>query len=207
MNDPFLDKIKNELIRKYRCHTVILYGSHARGGATDRSDYDVMGVRLGGKKLRWAEKRDGKFIDAFVFPEKELQKVGEDRLYMKGCKIVYQKGTFGTRFIKELDRALKRRYKPWPPDQIKMLRVWAHKMLERIELGDVEGNFRRSWLQWELLEDYFHIRKKRYWGSKESFAWLKKSDAATYKLFESVLKKPNDLRILRKLVIRVAGKI
>jgi predicted nucleotidyltransferase len=41
----------------YGCHTVILYGSRARGDATAESDYDVLGVRDSGEAIRDARPR------------------------------------------------------------------------------------------------------------------------------------------------------
>lgn len=201
--DLFLQAAVNELISKYKCHTVLLYGSHARGDATAKSDYDLMGVRKSGSKVRFAEKRKGTYLDVFIFPQKDLRKVTEQFLYMKEAIVVFEAGTFGSQFVEKIKVLAKKPYQPLPPDEIKIRRVWAHKMLERIEVGDVEGNYRRSWLHEALLVDYFEIRKKRYSGSKEAFAWLKKSDLASYKLFEKVLAKPMDLGLLKKLVERV----
>jgi predicted nucleotidyltransferase len=52
-------------------HTVILYGSRARGQTTPTSDYDVIGVRKDEKKTRIAKKQDSKFWDVFVYAEKD----------------------------------------------------------------------------------------------------------------------------------------
>lgn len=202
-DDPFLHHAVNELLQKYRCHTVLLYGSHARGDATEKSDYDLMGIRKSGKKFRLAEKRKGAYLDLFIFPEKDLKKVGEEHLYMKEAKVLFETGNFGSQFLRKLKAVAKKPITALPPDEIQTRRVWAHKMFERITVGDIEGNYRRSWLHEALLSDYFEIRKKRFSGSKESFAWLKKNDLTTYKLFENVLKKPTDLKLLKKLVERV----
>jgi hypothetical protein len=204
-DDPLLTKLVGELIKKQKCHTVILYGSRARGDATPQSDYDLMGVRRSGNKFRIAEKRQGLYSDIFVYPEKDLKKVGEDYLYMNGGKVLYQKGNFGTTFLEKLKSASKRKYKPLPSDEIQTRKVWLHKMFDRIALGDIEGNYRRSWLHEALLADYFHIRKKRYLGSKQSFAWLKKHDPETYSLFDEVLQNPLHLSRLKALVEKVSG--
>jgi len=69
--DILLDALVKELINEHKCHTVILYGSRARGDATLQSDYDLMGVRKSGRKYRIARKQGGFYIDIFVYPEKE----------------------------------------------------------------------------------------------------------------------------------------
>lgn len=54
-----------------------------------------MGVRKSGKKYRVAEKRDGIYLDIFVYPEMDLKKVGDDHFYMNGAKVLYEQGKFG----------------------------------------------------------------------------------------------------------------
>jgi hypothetical protein len=163
-----------------------------------------MGVKKIGKKYRVAEKRNGFYLDIFIYPEKELRKVGEEYFYMEGAKVLYEKEKFGTAFLKKLKTATRKKYKPLPPDEIQVRRIWLHKMFDRIAQGDIEGNYRRSWLQEALLFEYFNIRKERYWGSKKSFDWLKANDPKIYRLFEQVLKNPLKLNLLKKLVEQVS---
>ena len=203
--EAFLNGLVIELIKKHKCHTVILYGSHARGDATEHSDFDIMGVRKSGKPYRAAEKRNGTYLDMFVYPEKELQVVGEHHLHLKDAKVLFEKDKFGTQFLKKVKAIDKKKHKSLPADEIHTRRVWLHKMFDRVAQGDIEGDYRRSWLHEALLTDYSAIRKKRYWGSKQSFAWLKEHDRTTYRLFEQVLARPLDLKLLKKLVERVSG--
>jgi predicted nucleotidyltransferase len=203
-DDSLLLKLVEELIKKHRCHTVILYGSRARGDATSSSDYDLLGIKKTGEKYRLAEKRNGIYLDIFISPEKEFRKVGEEHLYMKGAKLLYQRGTFGVNFLKKLKKATQKKYQPLSANERKLRQVWLHKMYDRIRQGEIEGNYRRSWLHEALLSEYFNIRKKRYWGSKQSFQWLIQNDLATYKLFDRVLKNPFDMKLLKKLVERVS---
>jgi predicted nucleotidyltransferase len=203
--DSLLNDVVNELISKHKCHAVLLYGSHARGDATEHSDYDLMGVRKSGRKFRIARKQDGTYIDIFVFPESDLKKVDESFLYMHGAKVVFDKNGFGAAFIRKLGATKKKKYKPLSENEIEVRRVWLHKMYERTLVSDIEGNYRRSWLHEALLIEYFNLRKKRYLGSKQSFGWLKKNDPTTYRLFEKTLASPLESGSLKKLVDRVSG--
>jgi hypothetical protein len=203
--DPVLQKVVEVLTKKYRCHTVLLYGSRARGTATPASDYDVMGVRRTGKKVRIASRSKGVYLDIFVFSEKDLQSLGESHLYMSGAQILFQRGDYGIRFQRRLARAARRPPPRRPPDEINMMRVWAKKMLERSRGGDIEGNYRRSWLQMALLEDYFVLRQKRFEGSKAAFAWLKAHDPKGYRLFDRALASPSDDASLERLVDHVVS--
>ena len=204
ITDPMLEKLTDELIKKHKCHSVILYGSRARGDATERSDYDLMGVRKSGKSYRVAEKRDGIYLDIFIYPEAELKKVDDSFLYMNGAMVLYEKEKFGTTFLKKLKLISKKKYKPLSSNEIEVRKVWLHKMFDRISVGDIEGNYRRSWLHESLLIEYFNIRKKRYLGSKQSFEYLKKNDPKIFILFEKALQKPLDLVILKRLVEKVS---
>ena len=192
-----------ELTIEHRCHAVLLYGSRARGDATKHSDYDIMGVRKSGQPYRLARKQDGFYVDGFIYPEKDLKKVAENFLHMNQARLLVDKNGFGAAFLKKLKVA--RKHKPSTPNDINVSKVWLHKMFERTLLNDIEGNYRRSWLHEALLTEYFNIRKKRYLGSKQSFAWLKQHDAPTYRLFDRVLARPLDHKILKKLVERVSG--
>lgn len=204
-SDPLLTVIVDELVNKHKCHTVVLYGSRARGVATAASDYDVLGVRKDGKKYRVAEKRDGFYWDIFVYPERDLKKVTEAHLYMREGKVLFERQTFGTRFLKKLKKVSRRKFKPSPPDEIRVSQIWLHKMLDRASARDVEGNYRRSVLHDLLIYEYFNIRKKRYGGPKAGFAWLKRNDPQTFRLYARVLAHPTNLPLLRRLVERVSG--
>jgi predicted nucleotidyltransferase len=67
--DPFLTQFLDVLREEHGCHTVILYGSRARGDAGPESDYDLLGVRERGESVRDTRVVDGAFLDAFVHPE------------------------------------------------------------------------------------------------------------------------------------------
>ena len=121
-----------------------------------------MGIRKAGKSYRAAEKRHGFYLDLFIYPEKDLKKVGEEHFHIDGGKVLFQKETFGPDFLKKLKAATKQKYQPLPMDEIQVRRVWLHKMYDRIAQGDIEGNYRRSWLHEALLYEYFNIRKKRF---------------------------------------------
>lgn len=72
-NVPAIKKTKSTLLlhkmaayikKKYHCHTLILYGSHARGEATKRSDYDIIGLRKTGPVKRDCKLFNGFYLDA-----------------------------------------------------------------------------------------------------------------------------------------------
>ncbi len=82
-------------------------------------------------------------------------------------------------------------------------RNWTLKMLQRIRRGDVEANFRRHWLLYQFLEDYFLYRGLWYFGSKESLRYLEKHDQQVYKLFEVALSENARIDEVETLALKV----
>jgi uncharacterized protein len=165
--DPILTSIINELVTKHSCHTVILYGSRARGLTTPTSDYDVIGIRKRGKSLRIAKQQKGFFWDVFVYPEKDLVKLGEERFSWKNARVLFQKGTYGTNLIVRIDTLLKTPFKPHPKFEVDVIKVWSQKQLERCKMDDIQGLFRRAEFLAAFVDHYFFVRQKRYLGPKE----------------------------------------
>ncbi len=202
-NDPIIKAIIKILIGKYRCHTVILYGSRARGLTTSTSDYDVVGIRKSGKKFRIAKKHRGFFWDVFIYPEKDLRKLGQNYFHWKGAQILYQKGKYGNALLKRLNKILKKPFKPWPQYEVDVTKVWAQKQLERCRVNDIQARFRHFEFLTALVEHYFYVRQKRYNGPKEGFAWIKQNDMKTFKLINRALEYPNNLTYLKAAAMKV----
>lgn len=195
--DPVLTAIVRHLTDKYKCHTVILYGSRARGSTTATSDYDVVGVRSRGTKTRVAKKQNGFYWDVFVYSEKELRKLGNEQMGWRDAIVLVEKKNYGRNLVKRLTKLVTKPYKPLPAYQIKVLKVWAQKELERCAVRDIHGMYRRAEFHNALVEHYFDIRKKRFWGPKAGIIWLKDHDPKMYKLLQRTLKKPSKLEHLR----------
>jgi len=77
-----LAEIVQTLTVDHGCHTVILYGSRARGDFQPTSDWDVAGVREAGERapLRVARAFYGTWLDAFVYAEAALTVVDPEML-------------------------------------------------------------------------------------------------------------------------------
>ena len=68
-------KLVEELINGHGCHTVILYGSRARGDFTEQSDIDVLGIREHGEAFRIGRPWHGTLLDAWIYSEENLPKI------------------------------------------------------------------------------------------------------------------------------------
>jgi hypothetical protein len=197
-----LPSITKEVCTKHRCHTLILYGSWARGDATTVSDCDLLAIRKGGiDVVRDARKWRGIYLDVFVYPEKKVK--AAELLRVRGGKVLKQQRQIGDRLLAQLDRIYRRGPKSLPADELAARKVWLHKMLERALIGDTEGNFRRVWMLTALLEDYFVFRNRWYEGPKLGLQWLRENEPRIHKRFEQALRPGSDFSILQDLVAAV----
>ncbi len=202
-NDPTLLEITNLLTTKYKCHTVILYGSRARGVATDISDYDIVGIFKRGSKTRITKKKNGAYWDVFLYSERDLKKLSDQQLAWRDARLLFERGNYGRNFTRRLRKHFKKPFEPAPLYEINATKAWSDKQLERIAVGDVHGLYRRAELQQASVADYFQIRRKRFIGPKAGLEWLEKNDPNTFKLFERVYNDPTNLNALKSLVDRV----
>lgn len=196
---PSLKAVIAEVCRTHKFHTLVLYGSHARGEGGRGSDFDLLAIRKGGKPLRDARYWRGTYLDIFVYPESKVK--ARDFMQVRGGRVLMENDAkFGTKLL----AAIERRYAKGPPalpaDQRQVEIVWTQKTLERARRGDVEGNFRRVWLLSALLQNYFALRQLWYEGPKRSLSWLEVHDPQTAKLFAAALKPNAGLSALTRLV-------
>src|SRR5690242_9277692 len=201
--DQVLESIIRTLMNRYRCHTIFLYGSRARGLATPTSDYDVFGVRRSGQKTRIAKKQNGSYWDVFVYSEKDLRKLSDQHLSWKDARILQGDGQYGRRLLSRIRKLVRKPHKPQPQYQIDILKVWAQKELDRCRVNDIQGLYRRAEFHAALIDHYFVLRKQRFWGPKAAFAWLEENDPKTFQLLKMSFQKPTNLALLRSAASRV----
>ncbi len=200
--DAVLCTIVNELIDTYRCHTIIIYGSRARGDFTLTSDYDVAGASDSISEKQWIARFDEKhqvFHDIFIFPETELITPNETHLQMSDGVVLLESNQFGQQLLKKLQILIQQ-----PPsitdNEIAGRKMWYKKMLSRAEISDIEGKYRQLWTIYTILEDYFVFHRQRYLGPKKAFQYLEKHDPTVFILFENALADANDIVRLKVLI-------
>jgi len=108
-----------------------------------------MGFRDEGEKLRDARSIEGKFLDALVYPVQDVHDREMNFLQLRHGTVLLEKDFFAENLMKKIDRLFNERPKPPPEDELQVIRVWIRKMLGRIAKGDIEGNYRRAWLQFD----------------------------------------------------------
>ena len=205
-HDSVLVAIISELCHVQGCHTVILYGSRAKGTHTASSDYDLLAIRSTGASRRDARSWNGAYLDIFIYNERDVEDIEPSFLRLRGGIVLREQFDFGRQLLARVEELFTAGPKALPPDELELRRTWSRKMLERIHQGgseDVIANYRRVWLLFTLLEDYFVLRQAWYLGPKESFVWLKAHDPDTYKAFESALKPGAPMQVIESLVEKV----
>jgi predicted nucleotidyltransferase len=197
--DNFLAQAVEELCNRHHCHTVILYGSRARGDFTPESDYDLLGIRDSGGKIRDARWVDNHYLDAFVYPEKDIVGKPTEFLRILDGKVLVETRSLGAQLLAEVKACYELGPKLIPPDEEQTLRAWIPKMLARAEREDTEGHYRRHWLLFQLLEDYFALRGQWYLGPKLALQHLHTHEPAIYSAYQSALHPAASLQDLKNL--------
>lgn len=192
--------VVSEMQRAHAAHTIILYGSLARGDATAESDIDVACFADVKEVLRDARTWNGRFLDAFVYPTETKPDI--DLLKLLGGRVLLdERGLAGVLLdgLAAIERAGPAKLSE---SEARMRRVWARKMMARIRRDDLEARYRRHWLLFQLLEDHFALRGEWYRGPKLAFGEL---DLETRAAFESALAPEATLEDIEALVERVSA--
>jgi uncharacterized protein len=207
-NDKTLLKILDELQNVHDCHTAILYGSRARGDANETSDYDIFALREKDSNITVAKLVDGLYCDAFVYGDAYVEAHTAEFLRLRGGKVLFQRGHLGTKLISKVEALYRKGPAPLRPDEIQQRKTWIDKTFGRMLRGDLEAHYRRHWLLFDLLENYFHLRGLWYRGPKESFRYLAEHDPKALGLFEDAMDpkaRDSEIRKLCELVKDTRG--
>jgi predicted nucleotidyltransferase len=116
--DAFIQCVCDELVSHHGAHTVLLYGSHADGTATDDSDYDLAAFGSVVTVVGDARLRNGVYLDAFVYPESVLRSPSEEHLKLRGSRILFQRDIEATAFLAQIEELYRRGSELLPPDEI-----------------------------------------------------------------------------------------
>ena len=202
------DTLVDELRRTAPVHTVLLYGSFARGDATRESDIDVAGFADVPGTRRDARCLGGLFLDAFVYPTECATAPPSDELRkLRGAQVLLDERGLAGPLLAALDALEEAPPPPLDDDARQTLRVWAHKTLARIARDDLEAHYRRHWLLMQLLEDHFALAGRWYPGPKLALAGLAREQPALHAAFAAALHPAAELPAIAALVERVVGDL
>ena len=200
-----LAEIVETLTVDHGCHSVILYGSRARGDFQPTSDWDVAGIRETGATapLRVARAFHGAWLDAFVYAEAALTVIDPEMLRFLPARILVDERGFAKALLERIITLDQQGPPPLPEGEEEMVRVWYAKMLVRIARGDLESKYRQVELLFQALDNYFKLRRIWYRGPKAGLPWLARHDPETHAAFVRALEPHASLGDLRALIQRV----
>ncbi len=164
-SNPVLAAIVDELCNTQNCHTIILYGSRAKNTHTANSNYDILAVRELGESFRDTRLWNDIYLDIFIYKQDVLNIDASFLRIIDGIVLLEREG-FGHDLLAQAEEIFKASPVRLSSAKIELRRSWSYKMLERIYQDDIKANYRRAWLLFAVLEDYFAIRQKWYLGSK-----------------------------------------
>jgi len=190
----------DDIRRAHAAHTIILYGSYARGDATDESDIDVACFADVDDTSRDARVWHGMYLDGFVYPTKLATNPDLDMLKLVGGRVLLDERGLATPLLDQLADTDRRGPAPLRADDRQMRRMWAQKTLARLQHDDLEAHYRRHQLMYELFQDYFAYRGEWFRGAKLALAELARSRPTTYALFARALAPNASLDAIRVVV-------
>lgn len=177
-----------ELVATHAAHTIVLYGSRARGDATAESDIDVATFAEVERTSRDARLWNGMYLDAFVYPTAvATAPIDDDMLKLRGARVLLDERGLADGLLAQVAARIEHGPTPITDDDRQMRIVWARKTVERIRRGDIEAHYRTHQLVFQLLEDYYALRGRWYLGPKESFAAMRTDEPAMFECFARAL--------------------
>jgi len=194
-----------EVCEKYDPHTVVLYGSRARGDATEESDIDIACFVENPSISKSAKQFQGCYLDLWIYSTESMNTWNDDFLRFEDGHCALDKYGFGSKLLEKVSQRVANGPDVLDPVDKKHIIEWSFKMLSRSAKNDIEGNYRRAWLHFDLLESYFSLRDMWYFGPKKSLSWLKANDKKAFALFDKTYKEPQNLEALKQLVKYTTG--
>ena len=201
-NHQLISKSLEILAAEYQPHIVVLYGSRARQDYNATSDIDMFCISDSPKvvgEVKHAEIIDNVALDAWIYPSAQVLNSPENVLHIGDGILLVDDLLKGQALIAAVHKELEKGPKPLSDKDKAHTVAWVDKMIRRAELNDIESHYRRTWLQFELLEIYFQWRGLWYQGPKKSFRYLQSQDETGYELFQAVYQNPINICALSKL--------
>lgn len=188
---PDLERLADELCLKHHAHTVILYGSRARGTPRPTSDVDVFVLRDEGPATSDHRRWESLWLDAWIHPARDAEQPEEGLLRLCGGRVLRQRDGLGDALLARVVAMRDAGPPPLTDEKRALCATWLEKTAARVREAspdDLEAMLRRAALLNEALESYFVLRERWYPGPREALEVLAREDAATRACFAAALR-------------------
>jgi len=207
LNDPLLPEIVQHVREKYGTSTVILYGSRARGEASEKSDYDIIGLLNSGEAQESPEVFKGARLEISLYSQSVKEEMAADlpfSFFWEEGAILHQSHHEGEQFIEDVKKAFYNNKNESRQTNKNIIRLLAINLNRAQENETREHFYRHRFLMLSLVE-YFPIRNLTYKGPRKSLEWLRKNDPLTYTAFSKAMAPQASFDDLQMLLKQIAG--
>lgn len=194
-----IQKTLGKMKKKYNPTAIILYGSRSVGDFSAKSDIDLAIFADVTEAFNDNGEVDGVQLDAWIYPNEILECLDNEYLRFFTGQVLLDQDSKAKNYIKSIQQKLKVGPTPLTENKKIHIKQWVFKMIARSEEDNMEGIYRRMWIQTELLSVYFNLRDQWFLGSKYAFKCLQENDKVAFDLFQLVYMNPNDLKALNQL--------
>ena len=194
-----------EILRRHGAHTVILYGSRARGDDTATSDVDMIAVRATGGPHRDVAAWRGLSLDVHVHDEAGLAALIEQRTPdLVHARVLAQREGYGDAVVARVRERLAIPPVPLSDDDWRALWAWATKMRARVRHPDATlAAFHRATLLVEALPSWAQVRRRWFFGGKAALGEFSRTDPALHAAWVAAASPTADAAAFDRLLERV----
>lgn len=184
---------------------MILYGSRARGTATSKSDYDIIGLQASGEATTHQEFFKDTYLDISLYPPKEDDESDSPSFsFWQEAVILHQPHDEGEQFVNAVKKEFYQNKKDLSQEKILKIRMLTINF-DRAQKDETREHFYRHRFLKLALVVYFPIRNLTYMGPRKSFEWLQENDPLTYASFKKAFAPSANAEDFLALLKQVAG--
>ena len=170
-----MQAVAAEVVRRHGAHTVLLYGSRARGESTPSSDVDLIALRASGGPLRDVTPWNGLAFDVHVFDDAGVEKLVADRASsLAHARVLVERADAGQALVARIRARLAEPPPALDRDEWIALWAWGAKMHGRLRDPDPTfAAYRRAEVLREVLPCWCQVRRRWYVGAKPTLRSLR----------------------------------
>jgi predicted nucleotidyltransferase len=188
----------------FELHSVIVYGSVARGNATETSDIDIVCFVRGAARYPKAYLWNGRLLDLWIHPVEDASST-DQFLKLHGGRTLFDTNDVGAELLRRVAEQLARPRARLEVAQQEHLHVWTWKMLDRASTPDIAGHHRRHWLLHDLPQIWCELTERHFLGPAETFTQMAVADGAAFDCLERALHPAASLPEIERAVAAVVG--